>query len=219
MLTERTRRFSMALTAILCLALLAGGLPFQALPGASDEEEEWNLYEFNGTEFFKYDVNITDEEEGTQAGQFTLDLEPSEDGQITLAFSGELNGNTFESTSTVNNADEIMGTLMSQMMFNPAAAPLSFTLFAPWMTMFFMGAGFESGSSWSFTDEEGTQVSFNVGGECEHAGITGTQATMMENEEIRSEICISPDVALPLKIFFADDADDTYEITLTEYTE
>jgi hypothetical protein len=209
----------MVMATILSIVLLAGGIPFQALPGDTGEEEEWNLYDFNGTEFFQYDVTIVDEEEGTQEGFFTLDLETSEEGQITLEFGGELGGNTFQSTVTVDDADEIMGTLMSQMMFNPAAAPLSFTLFAPWMTMFFMGTGFQSGSSWSYTDDDGAQVSFSVGEECEYAGITGTQATMMENDEIVSEICVSQDVALPLMIYFSDDGEDTYEITLTEYTE
>ena len=209
----------MVLAAALSVVLLAGQIPFQALPCASGEGTEWNLYDFKGTEHFKFDVKIDEEEEEIKEGYFTLDLEP-EGEETKLKFKVDLDGNTYESTVTVDDKEEIMGSLMGQMMFNPTASSLSFTLFAPWMTMFFMGAGFEQGTNWSFTDDEGTKVSFSVEDDCEHAGIVGTRAIMKENDEVRSEICISKDVALPLKIYFADeDEGGIFEITLTEYEE
>jgi hypothetical protein len=207
----------MVFSTVLSVLLLAGGLPFQALPGASEDTEEWNLYDFIGTEHFKYDVALTEEGE-TQEGFFTLDLEPK--GEKTkLKFVVELGDDTFESSVTVDDEDDLMGSLMGQMMFNPAAAPLTFTLFAPWMAMFPMFAQWELGSSWSFNDGE-TSTSYSVEEECEHAGITGLKAVWKENDEVRSEICVSTDHPLPLMIFFKDEEEaTTYHITLVEYEE
>ncbi len=198
-------------------------LLFGAFSGLLSEEKksggkkEWAPYTFKGTEEFHYKLSLKDSE-GTREGSYIIKISPAEKDQFTLTIKGNLGENKFESTFT-SDKESIYPTLMAQMMFNPAGAPLLVTLFAPWWGMYFVGKSWKVGNGWSFTDEDGKEVSFKVEDTCEYAGQKGYKTVMREDKEERFVACISPDIALPLYIRVHEEEGNLYTLELTEYKE
>jgi len=180
-------------------------------------QEMWTPYDFKGTEHFKFDVKITEGEE-VKEGFYILDFSKAEGEKVKMHVKAKLNGDEFESTVT-GEKENIYSSMMGQMMFNPAAAPLFVTLFAPWWSIYFVGHKWEVGSGWSMTEEGGKKVSFKIESECEHAGVKGKRGVWREDEKVRAEFCISTEVALPLQVIFNEEEDMSYELTLVEYSE
>jgi hypothetical protein len=182
----------------------------------SFSKDMWTPYNFKGSERFKFDVEIT-EAGAIQKGYYVLELSRGEGDKIKMHVKAKLEDNEFDSSVT-GTRETIYQSMMSQMMFNPAAAPMFITLFAPWWSMYFTGHDWEVGSQWNMT-QEGEKVSFKVESECSHAGKKGKKGVWKEGDKVRAEFCISTDVALPLHIRFSEEDDKHYELTLKEYSD
>ena len=186
--------------------------------GISMSQEMWTPYEFKGTEHFKFEVKIK-EGERVQEGFYILDFSKADGDKIKMHVKAKLDGNEFESTVT-GEKNNVYSSIMGQMMFNPAAAPMFITLFAPWWSIYFVGHKWEVGSGWSMTEESGKKISFKIQSECEHAGVKGKTGVWRENDNVRAEFCISTGVALPLQVIYNDvEENKSYELTLVEYSE
>lgn len=192
-------------------------LMFSIASGKKTNNDVWQPYNFKGTEHFKYSVKAT-EGDSTEEGFYILDLKPAEKNEIKVHIKAQLGKSSFESTVN-SDKDNIYSGLAPQLMFNPAVAPMFYTLFAPWWGMYFMGHNWEVGSGWSSTDEEGKKVSFKIESECEHAGLKGKKGVWRENDKIKGEFCIATDVALPLSLVINDEEGKSYKLVLEEYKE
>ena len=205
----RLRRFSVLL--IFIFSIIGTTL------GEKSNEEMWQPYNFKGTEHFKYSVKIN-EGDSVVTGFYVLDLKPAGENQLSVHVKAKLGKSSFESTVT-SDKDNIYAGLAPQLMFNPVAAPMFLTIFAPWWGMYFMGHSWKVGSGWSFNDEEGKKVSFKIESKCEHAGVKGKKGVWRENDKIKAEFCVATEVALPLSLILNDEDGKSYEINLEEYRE
>lgn len=188
---------------------------FIAFLGLLNSAETWVPFNFKGTEHFKYEAKLM-EDGKTITGFYVLDIEKLEGDKVKIHIKAKLGDNELE-TSFSGDKSNIYGSLMGQMMFNPALAPLLATLFAPYWGLYFMGQNWDVGSYWSFKTEEGKKITFKIESECEHAGIKGKKGVWQEEGKTRAEFCISTKVALPLRVYFKEEGGNTYEITLQEY--
>jgi hypothetical protein len=181
---------------------LAASLAPVLLPGV------WGLYQFKGTEYFKYEAEV---EEGGErrAGWYTLEASPAGEGRFRLTVAGQLGRDSFRSTTTAAPGQGV------PLMQVAAMGPAAIVLFSPMYGML-MGYEWEVGNEWSFTSE-GETVSFRVEAECSYAGIQGLRGVWRQNQRARLEVCVSPQVALPLAVVFRDDNEEVYRMTLVEY--
>ncbi len=203
-----------------CLLMAALVFSFPAIliaESGTSNKNEWIPYNFKGGEEFHYKLQMKDSE-GLKEGDYVIKVSKAESSQFTVNISGNFDKKKFETTFTTDR-ENLYVTLMGQMMFNPAGAPLLVTLFAPWWNLYFVGKSWKVGNGWSFTDEEGREVSFKVEDICEHAGKKGYKAVMRENKEPMVITCISPEVALPLYIYLKEEEGNSYTLELLDYKE
>ena len=188
-----------------------------------EAEKVWQPYKFKGTEHFKYELKVKDEEGKTKKGEYVIDLSKSGE-KYKIKFEGSFDGNEGNFTTTVDDPSSISGTLFAQMMFNPWLAPLTTTLFSnAFIAMYAGGAlanGFQGTSHWSYKSKEGEKVEFDVEGKCKYAGKDGKHMIMKSNGKTVYELCVAPDVALPLYVKYSDKDDETStSMELLEYKE
>lgn len=168
----------------------------------------WGMYQFKGTEHFKYDA-VQNDSDGRKDGWYTLDAQPAANGMFQLTVAGQLGTDSFRSSSTAAPGQGI------PFMQLAAMGPGALVLFSP-MYMFFGGQQWQIGSEWSFT-QEGETASFKVESACSHAGVSGLRGIWKQNNETRLDMCVSPSVALPLAVNMMSDDGETYQMTLVEF--
>jgi hypothetical protein len=112
------------------------------------------------------------------------------------------------------------GLSMPQMMmtFMPlsGSGPLFVALFNPTSWIVFGGRQLAIGDGWQNT-QDGETVSVRVESQCTAAGQGGFLVVFRENAQVRQESCLSPAVALPLRVLLVQSDGDRIEMTLTEY--
>ena len=81
--------------------------------------------------------------------------------------------------------------------------PVGMTLFSPMWGFLFMGHQWEMGSFWS-TTQNGETSSFMVESTCQYAGVNGLRGVLRQNEKVVIDMCVSPNVALPLAVTMND---------------
>lgn len=185
------------------------------------EKQVWRLYDFKGTEHFKYSLTVKNEDGKTEKGEYVIDLS-KEGKKYRIKLNGSFAGNEGSVSTIVDEANSISGILFAQMIFNPWLAPLTTTLFSNAFVAVLTGGAFAGGleesSHWSYKSEDGEKVEFKVSGKCKYAKRTGKLITMKTNDKTVYETCIDPEVALPLYIKFVED--NTYSaMELLEYKE
>jgi curli biogenesis system outer membrane secretion channel CsgG len=169
----------------------------------------WGIYQFKGTEHFKYDAHMTDDGE-KQDGWYTIDAKPAGNGMYQLAVAGELGTDSFRSTTTVAPGQGV------PMMQLAAMGPGAMLLFSP-VYMMFGGQQWQVGNEWSF-NHEGDNASFKVESTCSYAGVSGLRGVWRKNDAVMMDMCVSPNVALPLAMVTADeDGTSTQQMTLVEF--
>jgi hypothetical protein len=170
----------------------------------------WVPYNFQGTEHFKYTVSMVENHVPTP-GIYTLDA--SKNGtnvQVNVVWS--------------LGADHGSGTVMivpGQMMMSPmqlaSLGPAGLMLFNPALTMWFGGQQWVPGSGWSNT-HNGETVEFKVEGSCSGAGVQGSHGVIRKNGAVMMDMCVSPDVGLPLsEKFNNDDGSANFTMTAVEF--
>jgi len=169
----------------------------------------WGLYQFKGTEHFKYDALVVEDDERKQ-GWYTLDARPASGGNYQLSVAGQLGTDSFRSTSTVAPGQGVPFMQMAAM------GPGAIILFSP-VYMMFGGQQWQVGNEWTFT-QEGETASFKVESECSHAGVTGLRGVWRKDNAIMLDMCVSPSVALPLAVTMNDeDGKTSHQLKLVEF--
>ena len=170
----------------------------------------WAAYNFQGTEHFKYTVSMVENRIPTP-GIYTLDA--SKNG-----------GNVMVNVVWTLGADHGSGTLVfapGQAMISPmqlmSLGPAGALLFNPALGFMFAGQQWAVGSQWS-TTHNGETVSFKVISTCSVAGVQGVRGQMSKDAAVVMDMCVSPNVGLPLsETFNKDDGSANFSMTAIEF--
>ncbi len=171
-------------------------------------QNAWRPYEFNGTERFNYEVELT--EKGVlREGHLTLEFTERDGGTWVMvdAAVGDMSCSGRSPYSTSRSAQQAI------MMQCLTMAPTMVALYTPMWGMF-MGRTWELGSRRSMgSGDQG--MSFEVTKVCEYAGVEGLLAVVKAAGN-RIESCVATDVALPLAMYM-DKEQLQVAIRLTEF--
>ncbi len=169
----------------------------------------WGLYQFKGTEHFKYGAVVVEDGQKKE-GWYTLDAQPGTGGNYRLTVAGQLGSDSFRSTTTVAPGQGV------PFMQVAAMGPGAILLFSP-IYMMFGGQQWEVGNEWTFT-EEGETASFKVESTCSYAGVSGLRGVWRKNNAIMLDMCVSPNVALPLAVTMNEEGGTTsHQMVLVEF--
>ena len=169
----------------------------------------WGLHQFKGTEHFKYDAHMTEDGQ-KKDGWYTVDAHPAGNGMFRLSVVGQLGTDSFRSTTTVTPGQGV------SMMQLAAMGPGGIILFSP-MYMMFGGQQWQVGNEWSMS-REGENASFKVESTCSYAGVSGLRGVWRKDNAVVMDVCVSPNVGLPLSIMMAgDNGRDTQQMALVEF--
>lgn len=159
----------------------------------------WGMYTFKGTEHFRYDVSQTEGGE-TKTGYYTFDAQPAGGGpgRYRLTVDGRLGSDTYGSSLTLAPNEGI------PMMQLASLGPAVIALFNPMWGFLFMGHQWEVGSYWT-TTQNGKTSSFKVESTCQNAGVNGLRGVLRENQQVIIDMCVSPNVGLPLAVTMNDE--------------
>ena len=179
-----------------------------AVSGPIAAQNTWRPYEFNGTERFDYEVELT--EKGVlREGHFTLEF-TQEDGRTWVMVDAAVGDMSCSGRSPYSTSQNAQQAIMLQCL---TMAPVMAALYTPAWGIF-MGRTWELGSRWSMgSGDQGT--SFEVTEVCGYAGVEGLLAVIKAAGN-RIESCVATDVGLPLAVYM-DQAQLQVAIRLTEF--
>ena len=179
-----------------------------AVSGPIAAQNTWRPYEFNGTERFDYEVELT--EKGVlREGHFTLEF-TQEGGRTWVMVDAAVGDMSCSGRSPYSTSQNAQQAIMLQCL---TMAPVMAALYTPAWGIF-MGRTWELGSRWSMgSGDQGT--SFEVTEVCGYAGVEGLLAVIKAAGN-RIESCVATDVGLPLAVYM-DQAQLQVAIRLTEF--
>lgn len=193
-----------------------GGASLGAIAALPSGPWAYSPYNFKGTEHFRYDVRKVDGRD-VETGYYILDIQPAGGGRYRMKVDGKLGGDAYSSTVTAPdpNGGGGMGGMMGmgQLM---ALGPIGIALFNPAFGMMFMGRELVLGDGWT-QSSGGNSMSVKVESKCTYAGVNGLLSVMRENQDVKSETCLSPNVPLPLGVTMRDGKSDMTEMKLVEF--
>jgi curli biogenesis system outer membrane secretion channel CsgG len=170
----------------------------------------WGMYGFKGTEHFRYNVQQRDGNEN-KTGSYTFDARPAGGGRFTLSVAGNLGSDSYSSTVTLGPNE---GVPMMQLI---GLGPVGLALFNPVWMILLGGHQWEIGNGWQQT-QNGKTTSFKVESQCAQAGVSGARGVWRENQTVLMDMCVSPNVGLPLAVTFnGDDGSSSTAMQLVEF--
>ena len=177
----------------------------------------WAPYRFRGAEHFRYQVQQREDDQNTE-GFYQLDLQAAGAGQSRMTVQGQLGTSSFQTSVTMPVGETGISGPQMMMTFMPLASsgPLFVALFNPAAWIMFGGRQLAIGDGWQNTEGR-RSMSVRVESQCTYGGQGGLMVVFRENEQVRQESCISPNVALPLRALLVERNGDRVEMILTEY--
>jgi hypothetical protein len=169
----------------------------------------WGMYSFKGTEHFRYNVQQRDGNE-KKNGSYTFDAKPAGNGNTRLSVAGNMGSDSYSSTVTVGPNEGI------PMMSLIGLGPVGLALFNPVWMLLLGGHQWELGSGWQST-QNGESSSFKVEEKCQQAGVNGLKGVWRQNQKVAMDMCVSPNVALPLALTFNNDDGSMTAMQLVEF--
>ena len=156
-----------------------------------------------------YDAHMSEDGQKMD-GWYTVETHPAGNGMFQLSVVGQLGTDSFRSTTTVAPGQGV------PMMQLAAMGPGGIILFSP-MYMMFGGQQWQVGNEWSMS-REGENASFKVQSTCSYAGVSGLRGVWRKDNAVVMDVCVSPNVGLPLSIMMAgDNGQDTQQMALVEF--
>jgi curli biogenesis system outer membrane secretion channel CsgG len=177
----------------------------------------WAPYRFRGAEHFRYQVQQREDGQNTE-GFYQLDLQPAGAGQARMTVQGQVGTSSFQTSLTMPVGEGGISAPQMMMTFMPLASsgPLFVALFNPAAWIMFGGRQLAIGDGWQ--NSQGREsMSVRVESQCTYGGQGGLLVVFRENDQVRQESCISPNVALPLRALLVERNGDRVEMFLTEY--
>jgi hypothetical protein len=129
-----------------------------------------------------------------------------------IEWEGEIDGEKFSASAT-SPPDQVMEKMIMSMAMSPAADLLLGTIWAQWWMPLFAEQELRVGSGWSHS-WEGDSVSFEIVSQENYAGVEGFLIEWKQNDELKAEVCVAPDVPLPLMTHMPQEG---YRVELVEY--
>ncbi|HEX9547994.1 MAG TPA: CsgG/HfaB family protein [Acidimicrobiales bacterium] len=169
----------------------------------------WGMYSFKGTEHFRYNVQQRDGNENKN-GSYTFDAKPAGNGNTRLSVAGNMGSDSYSSTVTVGPNEGV------PMMSLIGLGPVGLALFNPVWMLLLGGHQWELGSGWQST-QNGESSSFKVEEKCQQAGVNGLKGVWRQNQKVAMDMCVSPNVALPLALTFNNDDGSMTAMQLVEF--
>ncbi len=203
----------MRISSSACCALLIGVVLTgcgASESGSASDQGPWKLYQFSGSEHFAYEIRHTDDD-GEQRGQYTMGLATS-DGRTMATVDASLGDASCEATIPLAEPSALPVMLP---MHCGMIAPVAMTMFAP-VWMMFVGQSWYLGSRMQYRDGD-EEFSFEISETCRQAGVEGMLGQFRASGGVRVEVCVSPDVPLPLAVTWVDEDGESTRVWLTEY--
>jgi curli biogenesis system outer membrane secretion channel CsgG len=169
----------------------------------------WGMYSFKGTEHFRYNVQQRDGNEN-KTGSYSFDARPAGGGRFTLSVSGSLGSDSYSSTVTLGPNE---GVPMMQLI---GLGPVGLALFNPVWMLLLGGHQWEIGNGWQQT-QNGETTSFKVEERCAQAGVSGVRGVWRQNQKSLMDMCVNPNVPLPLMVTFSADEGSSTALQLVEF--
>lgn len=169
----------------------------------------WGMYAFKGTEHFRYNVQQRDGSEN-KTGSYSFDARPAGGGRFTLTVAGSLGSDSYSSTVTLGPNE---GVPMMQLI---GLGPVGLALFNPVWMLLLGGHQWEIGNGWQ-TTQNGETSSFKVEERCAQAGVSGVRGVWRQNQKSLMDMCVNPNVPLPLAITFSGDDGGSVAMQLVEF--
>jgi curli biogenesis system outer membrane secretion channel CsgG len=169
----------------------------------------WGMYSFKGTEHFRYNVQQRDRSENKN-GTYTFDARPAGNGRTRLSVAGNMGSDSYSSTVTIGPNE---GIPMMQLI---GLGPVGLALFNPVWMLLLGGHEWELGSGWQST-QNGESSSFKVEEKCAQAGVNGLKGVWRQNQKVAMDMCVSPNVGLPLALTFNNDDGSMTAMQLVEF--
>jgi curli biogenesis system outer membrane secretion channel CsgG len=172
----------------------------------------WSGYTFRGTEHFRYEalMNVGGH---SQSGFYELDASDAGGGRTQLRVQGQMGRHPFSSTIILGPNESLSATQIAQL--GPAAS----VLFSPGYAALFAGHPWVLGEGWS-SSGGGLSSGFKVESTCQYAGVQGLRGVMRQNDQVVMDLCVSPNVGLPLEAttgYGSGPSSYSYAITLTQF--
>ena len=169
----------------------------------------WGMYAFKGTEHFRYNVQQRDGSEN-KTGSYTFDARPAGNGRTRLSVAGNMGSDSYSSTVTIGPNE---GIPMMQLI---GLGPVGLALFNPMWMLLLGGHEWELGSGWQST-QNGESSSFKVEEKCSQSGVNGLKGVWRQNQKVMMDMCVSPNVGLPLAETFHSDDGSMTAMQLVEF--
>jgi curli biogenesis system outer membrane secretion channel CsgG len=169
----------------------------------------WGMYAFKGTEHFRYNVQQRDGSEN-KTGSYTFDARPAGNGRTRLSVAGNMGSDSYSSTVTIGPNE---GIPMMQLI---GLGPVGLALFNPMWMLLLGGHEWELGSGWQST-QNGESSSFKVEEKCSQGGVNGLKGVWRQNQKVMMDMCVSPNVGLPLAETFHSDDGSMTAMQLVEF--
>jgi curli biogenesis system outer membrane secretion channel CsgG len=169
----------------------------------------WGMYSFKGTEHFRYNVQQRDGNEN-KVGSYSFDAKPAGNGRTRLNVAGNMGSDSYSSTVTIGPNE---GIPMMQLI---GLGPVGLALFNPVWMLLLGGHEWELGSGWQST-QNGETSSFKVEEKCAQAGVNGLKGVWRQNQKVAMDMCVSPNVGLPLALTFNNDDGSMTAMQLVEF--
>jgi curli biogenesis system outer membrane secretion channel CsgG len=169
----------------------------------------WGMYSFKGTEHFRYNVQQR-EGNDNKTGSYSFDAKPAGNGHTRLSIAGNMGSDSYSSTVTIGPNE---GIPMMQLI---GLGPVGLALFNPVWMLLLGGHQWEMGSGWQST-QNGETSSFKVEEKCAQAGVNGLKGVWRQNQKVAMDMCVSPNVGLPLALTFNNDDGSMTAMQLVEF--
>lgn len=169
----------------------------------------WGMYSFKGTEHFRYNVQHHQGNDD-KTGSYTFDAKAAGNGRTRLSVVGNLGSDNYSTTVTVGPHE---GIPMMQLI---SLGPAGMTLFNPLWMVLIGGHEWQLGDGWQNT-QNGQSSSFKVEEKCQQAGVNGLKGVLRQNRKVAMDMCVSPNVALPLATTYNADDGSTTAMQLVEF--
>ncbi|HEY6224369.1 MAG TPA: CsgG/HfaB family protein [Gemmatimonadales bacterium] len=169
----------------------------------------WGMYSFKGTEHFRYNVQQREGNEN-KTGSYTFDAKPAGNGRTRLSVAGSLGSDSYSSTVTIGPNE---GVPMMQLI---GLGPVGLALFNPVWMLLLGGHEWELGNGWQ-SSSNGQSSSFKVEEKCSQMGVNGLKGVLRENQKVVMDMCVSPNVGLPLSETFNNDDGSMTAMQLVEF--
>lgn len=161
----------------------------------------WKAYSFAGTEHFRYDALVG--MGASQSGFYEIDASPAGSGRVQLRILGEMGPTSYSTTVTLAPNEPFPAAQLSQL--GPAGV-LLFTY-----GRMFTGRQWQLGGDLS-SGAAGQPYTMKAESTCQYSGMQGLNGVMRRDGRTMVEVCVSPNVALPLAV-----TTGAYGVKLTQF--